>query len=344
MPDPTRLIPTTVVGSYPPPEWLVNRQLLRSKVARTHMPEIWRVPEPYLDAAKDDATRLAVLEMEAAGIDIVTDGEIRRESYGTRFGLELAGIDTDETATVTGRTGIPVIVPRIVGPIRRRAAVEVRDAEFLCAVATRRTKITMPGPFTLSRQMKDEHYGDPEEVAMAFAAVVNEELREIKAAGIDVVQLDEPWMQAFPQEAQRFGIAAVNRALAGIEGDTAVHVCFGYAHVVADKPSGYSFLAQFADTIATQVSIEAAQPRLDLGILRELAGKTIMLGVLDLGAMEIETPEAVAERIEAAYPFVEPEKIVAAPDCGMKYMPRDVAFGKLKALAQGAAIARGRLG
>jgi 5-methyltetrahydropteroyltriglutamate--homocysteine methyltransferase len=343
MPDQTKLLPTTVVGSYPPPEWLVNRQMLRSKVARVHMPELWRVPEPYLDAAKDDATRLAVQEMEAAGIDIVTDGEIRRESYGTRFGLELAGVDAEETATVTGRTGIPVTVPRIVGPISRKAAVEVRDAEFLRKVATGRTKITMPGPFTLSRQMKDEHYGDEEAAAMAFAAVINEELREIKAAGVDVVQLDEPWMQAFPEQAQRFGVAAVNRALEGIEGDTVVHVCFGYAHVVSNKPSGYSFLPMFADTIAAQISIEAAQPRLDLGILRELSGKTVMLGVIDLGSMEVETPELVASRIEAAFPYLEPERIVAAPDCGMKYMPRDISFAKLQALTAGAAIARGRL-
>jgi 5-methyltetrahydropteroyltriglutamate--homocysteine methyltransferase len=244
---------------------------------------------------------------------------------------------------ITGRTGIDVTVPRIVGPIRRKKAVEVRDAEFLASIAKARTKITMPGPFTLTRQMKNDFYADDEEAAMAFAAAINEELLEIKAAGIDVVQLDEPWMQAWPDEARRYGVKAVNRALQGVEGDSVVHICFGYAHVVANKPSGYSFLAPFADTVAKTVSIEAAQPKLDLGILHDLGDKTIMLGVLDLGTLEVESPETVAGRIEAAFRFVPPERIVPAPDCGMKYMPREVAFGKLKALADGAAIARNRL-
>ena len=338
-----RLLPTTVGGSYPPPEWLVNRELLRKSVARVHAPQLWRVAEPYLEAAQDDATRLAILDMEQAGIDIVTDGEVRRESYGTRFGLELEGVDAEEPGQITGRTGIQVTVPRITGPIRRVKAVEVRDAEFLRANTRRMAKITMPGPFTLSRQTKNEFYDDEEEVAMAFADAVNAELREIKAAGIDVVQLDEPWMQAGPDQARRYGVKAVNRALEGIEGPTVVHICFGYAHVVANKPSGYSFLPEFGDSTATQISIEAAQPKLDLGILRDLGDKTIVLGCLDLGSMEIETPETVAARIEAALPYVGAERIVPAPDCGMKYMPRDIAFGKLKALADGAAIVRNRL-
>jgi 5-methyltetrahydropteroyltriglutamate--homocysteine methyltransferase len=343
MPDAAKLLPTTVVGSYPPPDWLVNRDMLRKTVARVHAPQIWRIGEPFLEAAQDDATRLAILDMEEAGIDIITDGEIRRESYGTRFALELKGVDADEPAEVTGRTGIMVKVPRIVGEIRRVKPAEVRDAQFLKAHAKVRTKITMPGPFTLSRQTKDEFYGDEEAVAMAFAAAVNEELKAIKATGVDVVQLDEPWMQAWPDQARRYGVKAVNRALEGIEGPTVIHICFGYAHVVANKPSGYSFLPEFADSIASQISIEAAQPNLDLSILNELGGKTIVLGVLNLGDMTIETPETVAGRIEAALKHVGPERIVPAPDCGMKYMPRDVAFGKLKALAQGAALVRNRL-
>jgi 5-methyltetrahydropteroyltriglutamate--homocysteine methyltransferase len=337
------LLPTTVVGSYPPPEWLVNRELLRKTVARVHAPQIWRVAEPYLEAAQDDATRLAILDMEQAGIDIITDGEIRRESYGTRFGLQLEGVDAEDPAQIIGRTGITVNVPRIVGPIRRVKPAEVRDAEFLRAHTDRRAKITMPGPFTLSRQSKDEFYGDEAEVAMAFAAAINEELHEIKATGVDVIQLDEPWMQAWPDQARRYGVQAVNRALQGVEGPTVIHICFGYAHVVSNKPSGYSFLPEFGDSIATQISIEAAQPKLDLGILRELGDKTVVLGCLDLGSMEVETPETVAARIEAALPYVGPERIVPAPDCGMKYMRRDIAFGKLKALADGAALVRKRL-
>lgn len=339
------LLPTTVVGSYPPPDWLVDRAMLTTRtVARVRMPEVWRVQAPFLEAAQDDATRLAILDMEAAGIDIISDGEVRRESYSTRFALELDGVDADNPGTITGRTGIPVIAPRIVGPVRRKQAVEVRDAKFLRAHTTRATKITMPGPFTLSRQMKNEFYAEDEEVAMAFAAAINGELREIKAAGIDVVQLDEPWMQAWPEEATRYGLKALNRALEGIEGVTVVHICFGYAYIVKDKRSGYAFLPQFADSAARQISIEAAQPNLDLGILSDLGDKTIVLGVLDLGSKAVEAPELVAQRIEAAYPYVPPERIVPAPDCGMKYMPRDLAFGKLKALAEGAALARSRLG
>jgi 5-methyltetrahydropteroyltriglutamate--homocysteine methyltransferase len=340
-----KLLPTTVVGSYPPPEWLVDRERLTKAVARNKDDALWRVPPELLAGAQDDATRLAVGDMEEAGIDIVTDGEIRRESYGTRFALSLDGIDSDNPGEVPGRSGKPTLVPRITGPITRRTAAEVRDAQFLRGITRRGTKITLPGPFTLMRQMKDEHYGDPEAVAMAIAESINGELKDIKAAGIDVVQLDEPWMQSWPGDAGAFGLRAINRALEGIEGQTVVHVCFGYAHVMPDKPKGlaYAFLPEFEGCIAKQISIETAQPQLDLAVLKELPSKTIMLGVLDLGTQAVETPELVAARIEAAFAFVPPERLVPAPDCGMKYMRRDVAFGKLKALAAGAAIARGRL-
>jgi 5-methyltetrahydropteroyltriglutamate--homocysteine methyltransferase len=337
-----KILPTTVVGSYPPPEWLVDRERLTKAVARNKDAALWRVPPELLAGAWDDATRLAVGDMEEAGIDIVTDGEIRRESYGTRFALSLDGIDSDNPGEVPGRSGKPTLVPRITGPIRRRTAAEVRDAQFLRGITRRATKITLPGPFTLMRQMKDEHYGDPEAVAMAIAEAINGELKDIKAAGIDVVQLDEPWMQSWPGDAGAFGLKAINRALEGIEGQTVVHVCFGYAHVMP-KGLGYAFLPEFEDCIAKQISIEAAQPQLDLAVLKELPSKTIMLGVLDLGTQAVETPELVAARIEAAFAYVPPERLVPAPDCGMKYMRRDVAFGKLKALAAGAAIARERL-
>ena len=340
-----KLLPTTVVGSYPPPEWLVDRERLTKAVARNKDAALWRVPPELLAGAQDDATRLAVGDMEEAGIDIVTDGEIRRESYGTRFALSLDGIDSDNPGEVPGRSGKPTLVPRITGPINRRTAAEVRDAEFLRGITRRGTKITLPGPFTLMRQMKDEHYGDPEAVAMAIAEAINGELKDIKAAGIDVVQLDEPWMQSWPGDAGSFGLRAINRALEGIEGQTVVHVCFGYAHVMPDKPKGlaYAFLPEFEGCIAKQISIETAQPQLDLAVLKELPSKTIMLGVLDLGTQAVETPELVAARIEAAFAYVPPERLVPAPDCGMKYMRRDVAFGKLKALAAGAAIVRAKL-
>lgn len=343
MAGPPSLFPTTVVGSYPQPAWLVDHSVLRGQVPRVRLPQMWRFEGELLRYAQDDATRLAILDMETAGVDIVTDGEIRRESYGVRFALELDGVDADRPGEILNRLGRPIKAPRIVGPIRRKTAIEVGDAEFLRSHATRATKMTMPGPYTLMRQSRNEFYPDEEALAMAFAEAINEELREIKAAGIDVVQLDEPWMQAWPAGAGDYGLAAIDRAFEGIEGPKVIHVCFGYAHVVKDKGSQYAFLGEFAGTAATHISIEAAQPRLDLGVLRDLSEKSILLGVLDLGAQEIETAETVAGRIEAAFDFVAPERIVAAPDCGMKYLDRDVAFGKLKALADGAALARSRM-
>ena len=336
----TKLIPTTVVGSYPQPAWLVRREALGARVPRIHAPEIWR-PEPeFLEQAQDDATILAIRDMERAGIDIVSDGEIRRESYSNRFALSLEGITADPPATIVSRNGKPALVPRITGPIRRTRAVEVRDVEFLRANTDRAIKITLPGPFTLSQQVVDEHYGDEAEAAFAYADAVAEEARALSAAGADVIQLDEPWLQARPEAAARYGVAAIDRALAGVPGTTVVHLCFGYAATVSDKPSGYSFLPQLADSAAQQISIEAAQPKLDLGVLRDLAGKTILLGVLDLGTREVETAEVVAARLRRGLAFADAERIVAAPDCGMKYLPRDIAFGKLRAMAEGAAIVR----
>ncbi|MBN8875653.1 MAG: 5-methyltetrahydropteroyltriglutamate--homocysteine methyltransferase [Rhodospirillales bacterium] len=344
MPYPTHLLPTTVVGSTPQPEWLVDRATLHQHgVPRTHAHDMWRVADDLLEQAQDDATILAIRSMERAGIDIVTDGEIRRESYSNRFALALDGIDADQPAEIVSQSGRRTPVPRVVGPIRHRGPVEVRDAAFLCANTDRATKITLPGPFTLSQQVRNEFYADEEELAMDYAVAVNQELRALKATGVDVVQLDEPWVRAAPEKATRYSVRAINRALEGIEGTTVVHVCFGYAAVVAQKPSGYSFLPQLADTVAQQISIEAAQPKLDLGVLRDLAGKTVMLGVLDLGDPAAESAEAVAARIRAGLRFVDPTHLVPAPDCGMKYLPRDVAFAKLRALGEGAAIVRREL-
>jgi 5-methyltetrahydropteroyltriglutamate--homocysteine methyltransferase len=335
------VLPTTVVGSYPQPSWLVDRAALGGKLPpRIRARDIWRIPEPFLTEAQDDATILAIRDMERAGIDIITDGEIRRESYSNRFATALDGIDLCRPGTITSRSGKRAEVPRIVGPIRRRRDVEVDDVRFLRRNTDRAIKITLPGPFTMSQQAVDEHYGDEEAVALAYAEAVNEEARALKAAGADIVQLDEPWLQARPEAAKRFGVKALNRALEGVPGLTAVHLCFGYAHTVKEKPSGYSFLPELADSIAAQISIEAAQPHLDLGVLRDLAGKTIILGVLDLGDKEVESAETVAARIRAALAYAAPERLVPAPDCGMKYLSRSTAFAKLKALAEGAAIVR----
>jgi 5-methyltetrahydropteroyltriglutamate--homocysteine methyltransferase len=337
-----KLIPTTVVGSYPQPDWLIDRAKLGSKVPRVREPDLWRIPPAFLEEAQDDATVLAIRDMELAGIDIITDGEMRRESYSNRFATELEGIDIERPGSTINRSGKPIPVPRVAGPIRRRGPTEVRDVEFLRRNTSKAIKITLPGPFTMAQQAQDDYYKDEEALALAFAAAVNDEIRDLKMAGADVVQIDEPWLQARPERAARYGVKAINRALQGISGTTVVHLCFGYAAAVKDKPTGYSFLPQLEATSASQISIEAAQPRLDLGVLRELS-KTVMVGVIDLGSNTVESAQDVASRIRAALKYIPAERLVAAPDCGMKYLTREAAFGKLKALAEGAALVRKEL-
>jgi 5-methyltetrahydropteroyltriglutamate--homocysteine methyltransferase len=338
------LLQTTVVGSYPQPDWLVNRDLLSKVVPRTRMKEIWRVPEPFLQQAQDDATLLAIRDMERAGLDIITDGEMRRESYSNHFATALEGIDNDHPAEIVNRTGHKTPVPRVVGKIRRTRPVELRDMQFLRANTHKPAKITLPGPFTMGQQVKDEFYRDAEAMCLDYAQAVNEEAHELVKAGADVIQLDEPWLRNNPEEAERYAVKVINRALQGITVPTVVHLCFGYAAVVGSgKPSGYTFLPQLADSIAQQISIESAQPKIDLGVLKDLAPKKVMLGVIDLNDPEIETAQRVAERIRAGLKYLPPDKLLPAPDCGMKYLPRATAFGKLKALAEGAGIVRREL-
>ena len=334
-----------MVGSYPQPDWLVDRAMLSKSVPRTRMTEMWRIPEAYLEQAQDDATVVAIRDMERAGIDIVTDGEIRRESYSNRFATALEGIDVQNPAIIAARSGATP-VPRIVGKIGRKGPVELRDMEFLRRNTDRAAKITLPGPFTMSQQARNEFYKDDEELAMALAAAVNAEALELQSAGADVIQLDEPWVRNNPGVARRYAVKAINRALAGITVPTVVHLCFGYAAVVpgSTKPAGYSFLAELADTSAEQISIEAAQPKLDLGVLAELTSKKIMLGVIDLGNPEIETAAVIAERIRRGLKYVAADRLIPAPDCGMKYMPRHIAFGKLKAMCDAAAMVRREIG
>lgn len=338
------LLQTTVVGSYPQPDWLVDRELLSKGVPRTRVKDMWRVPEPWLEQAQDDATLLAIRDMERAGIDVITDGEMRRESYSNRFATALEGIDDENPAEIVNRSGNRTPVPRVVGRIRRTGPVELRDMQFLRANTDRQAKITLPGPFTMGQQVKDEFYKDAEAMCMDYAAAVNEEAHELVKAGANVIQLDEPWLRNNPEEAKRYAVKAINRALEGITVPTVIHLCFGYAAVVTGlKPTGYSFLPQLSDTIAQQISIESAQPKLDLGVLKDLAPKKVMLGVIDLSDPEVETPEKVAGRIRAGLKHVSPDKLLPAPDCGMKYLPRATAFGKLKALSEGAAIVRREL-
>ena len=330
---------TTVVGSYPQPDWLIDRERLGDRLPpRVRAGELWRVPEALLEEAQDDATRLAVRDMEQAGVDVVTDGEMRRESYSNHFATALDGIDLDTPGVALDRTGHENPVPRVVGPVRRTRPVETRHVEFLRAITDRRIKMTVPGPFTMTQQAQNDHYASGRDLAFAYAEAVNEELRDLKAAGADVVQIDEPYLQARPDPAREYAIEAIDRALVGVAGDTVLHTCFGYAHIVHDRPSGYPFLAELNDCAATHISLEAAQPGLDPEVLRALPDKVVVLGVLDLGAEEVETPEVVAERIRRALGVVEPERIVAAPDCGMKYLPRPRAVEKLRAMVEGARI------
>lgn len=339
------LFPTTLVGSYPQPDWLIDREKLAGRFPpRVRMRELWRIPEPFLEQAQDDATVLAIKAQEEAGLDIVSDGEIRRESYSNRFATALSGVDLDNPGTALDRSGHPNPVPRVVGRIRRLRPVQVGDLGFLKRHTDRMVKVTVPGPFTMSQQAQNDFYPSEAQLALDYAAAVNEEIQDLFVAGADIVQLDEPYMQARPEKAREFGLQALNRALAGVSGRTAVHICFGYAAIIHQRPSGYSFLPELAGCPCRQVSVETAQSHLDCAVLAKLDGKQIMVGAIDLSDMSVETPEKVAERVRRALEYVRPENVIIAPDCGMKYLPREVAFGKMRAMAQAARILRREFG
>jgi len=342
---PGKLFPTSLVGSYAQPDWLIDRQKLAGRFPpRVRAKELWRVAPEFLDQAQDDATLVAIRAQESAGLDIITDGEMRRESYSNRFATALEGVDIDNPGSALDRSGHPNPVPRVAGKVRRKHPVEVRDLQFLRANTDRTIKITVPGPFTMSQQAQNDFYKDEGEMALDYAAAVNAEIKDLFAAGADIVQIDEPYMQARPEKARQYGLKALDAALAGVTGTTAVHICFGYAAIIHQRPEGYSFLPELAGSPVQQVSIETAQSKLDCSVLDTLKGKTIILGVLDLSDMTVETPEIVASRIRRALPYVVADKIVVAPDCGLKYLPREVAYGKMKAMVEGAAIVRGELG
>jgi len=339
------LFPTSLVGSYPQPDWLIDRGRLAGRFPpRVRARELWRVAPEYLAEAQHDATLLAIRAQEQAGLDIVTDGEMVRESYSNRFATALDGVDINNPGTALDRSGQPNPVPRVVGPIRRRYPVEVDDVQRLRANTSRTVKITVPGPFTMSQQAQDDHYGSRESLALGYAEALNEEVGDLFAAGADIVQLDEPYLQARADEARRYGVKAINRALAGITGTTAVHLCFGYAAIIHDRPAGYSFLPELAACSCDQVSIETAQSGLDCSVLAALDGKTVILGVLDLNDPGVETADTVIDRVRRALPYVPADRLVLAPDCGMKYLPRDAAFGKLSAMTAAAAQLRSELG
>ncbi len=335
------MLPTSLVGSYAQPEWLIDRKKLAGRFPpRTRARELWRIAPEFLEQAQEDATIIAIRDQERAGLDIITDGEIRRESYSNRFATALDGVDIDNPGTALDRSGHPNPVPRVVGKIRRKHPVEVRDVEFLRANTDRLIKATVPGPYTMSQQAQNDFYKDEEELAMDYAAAVNEEIRDLFRAGADIVQIDEPYMQARPEKARRHGLTALNRALEGVTGTTAIHLCFGYAAIIHSRPPAYSFLTELADSRIRQVSIETAQSNLDCSVLEKFADKEIILGVIDLSTNEVETPQTVAARIRRALPYVSASRLVIAPDCGMKYLPRDVAFNKMKAMVEGARVVR----
>jgi len=336
-----KLFRTSLVGSYPQPDWLIDRQMLSKRMPpRIRAEELWRVPSAWLDEAQNDATIVAIHEQERAGLDIITDGEIRRESYSNRFATALEGLDLDHPATITSRSGKEILVPRVVGPISKKQSVLIEDVRFLRAHTDRMVKVTVPGPFTMTQQAHNDYYPDEAALALAYAAVVNAEIRELAAAGADVVQIDEPYLQPYPDKARAYGLAAINRALEGVSCQTALHTCFGYAALVSNRPEGYPFLEELSQCRVQQISIETAQCHLDCAILQSLAAKTIILGVIDLSTHEVDSPQTVAERIRRALPYVDPQRTILAPDCGMKYLPRDVAFAKLQAMVKGAEIVR----
>ena len=336
-----KLFPTSLVGSYPQPEWLIDRAKLAGRFPpRVRAKELWRVAPEFLDQAQDDATLIAIRDQERAGLDIITDGEMRRESYSNRFATALDGVDMENHGTALDRSGHPNPVPRVVGRIQRRHAVETRDVAFLRANTDRKIKITVPGPFTMAQQAQNDFYKDEAEMAHDYAVAVNAEIKDLFAAGADYVQVDEPYMQARPEKARAYGLAALDRALEGVEGQTAVHICFGYAAIIHARPTGYSFLPELCKCRVRQISIETAQSNLDTSVLKNFPEQTIILGVIDLASHKVETPEIVAQRIRRALPHIDPARIILAPDCGMKYLPRDVAFGKMRAMVEGAAIVR----
>ena len=338
------LLPTSLVGSYAQPEWLIDRKKLAGRFPpRVRAKELWRVAPDFLEQAQDDATLLAIRVQERAGLDIITDGEMRRESYSNRFATALEGVDIDNPGTALDRSGHPNPVPRVVGKVRRKDPVQVRDVEFLRANTDRTIKMTVPGPLTMSQQAQNDFYADEEEMALDYATAVNAEIKDLFAAGADVVQIDEPYMQARPEKARKYGLNTLNRALDGVTGTTAVHICFGYAAIIHVRPSGYSFLPELEQSAAKQISVETAQSSLDCSVLAQLLSKTIILGVLDLSDMNIETPEMVATRISRALPHVPADRIIVAPDCGLKYLPHDVAFGKMCAMVEGAKLVRREL-
>jgi 5-methyltetrahydropteroyltriglutamate--homocysteine methyltransferase len=337
------LFPTTIVGSFPQPDWLIDREKLAGRFPpRVRARELWRIPPQYLEQAQNDATLIAIRAQEEAGLDIVSDGEIRRESYSNRFATALEGVDLDNPGSALDRSGHPNPVPRIVGKIRRRHAVEVEDLKFLRAHTDRMVKITVPGPFTMLQQAQNDFYASEEDAAMDYADAVNAEIKDLFAAGADIVQIDEPYMQARPEKARRYGLAALNRALDGVTGTTAVHICFGYAAIIHERPSGYSFLPELAQCSCRQISIETAQSKLDCSVLKQLEGKRVMVGCIDLADPQVETAETIVQRIERALPYIETENVILAPDCGMKYLPRETAIGKLSAMVEAARILRAR--
>lgn len=344
MPEVLPLLPTSLVGSYPQPEWLIDRSKLAGRFPpRVRAKELWRVAPEHLAEAQDDATVLAIQAQRAAGLDILTDGEIRRESYSNHFATALDGLDLDNPGNALDRSGHPNPVPRIVGPIRRTGPIQVDDLRFLRAHTDRPIKITVPGPFTMSQQAQNDFYPDLESAAMDYAAAVNAEIRDLHAAGADIVQIDEPYMQARPEDARAYGLQALNAALDGITGTTVVHICFGYAAIIHERPEGYSFLPELAGCSADQISIETAQSELDLGVLADLSGKTILLGVINLSDPAVESTELVAARVRRAFAHTTPDRLVIATDCGMKYLPRASADGKMRAMAEAAALLRAEL-
>jgi 5-methyltetrahydropteroyltriglutamate--homocysteine methyltransferase len=341
----TRLLPTTIAGSLPKPAWLATPEVLWAP---------WRLAGEQLAEGKRDAVLLALRDQEAAGIDIVGDGEQSRQHFVHGFLAGIEGVDMTRRRRIPIRAGrYEADCPTVTGPIRRPAPVHAEEARFARAHTAHRLKFTLPGPMTIVDTVADEHDGDRVRLAMAFARVLNEEARELAALGVDVVQIDEPAFNVYMDEVRDWGIAALERAVDGVACTTAVHVCYGYgieANIAWKRSLGDEWrqyeltFPHLARSRIDQVSLECANSRVPMSLLSLLDGKDVLAGCIDVASTHVETPEEVAGVIREALRHVAPERLQPCTNCGMAPLPREVARAKLRALAAGAALVREELG
>lgn len=337
------LLPTSIVGSLPKPSWLAQPETLWSP---------WKLEGAALAEGKQDALRIAVQEQRSGGIDIVSDGEQSRQHFVTTFIEHLIGVDFEQRETVRIRNRYDASVPTVVGAVSREKPVFVDDAKFLRQQTDQPIKWALPGPMTMIDTLSDRHYGSREKLAWEFATILNQEARELEAAGVDIIQFDEPAFNVFFDEVQDWGVAALERAAEGLRAETAVHICYGYG-IKANtdwKATLGSEWRQYEESFPLLqrstidiVSLECHHSHVPMDLIELIRGKKVMLGAIDVASEAVETPEEVADTVRKALTFVDADKLIPSTNCGMAPLPRDVALGKLSALSAGAAIVREEL-